>query len=56
MKLTRLLVIAAVLSLVAVACGGGGGAAPAECDAEFGCVTVAAGEPIELGTLVRHHR
>ena len=52
MKVSRLLVIAAVLSLVAVACGGGGGAAPADCDAEFGCVTVAAGEPIELGTLM----
>ncbi len=51
MKVSRLLVIAAVLSLVAVACGGGG-AAPADCDAEFGCVTVAAGEPIELGTLM----
>ncbi|CAN5255600.1 branched-chain amino acid ABC transporter substrate-binding protein [soil metagenome] len=53
MKLTRLLVIAAVLSLVAVACGGaGGGGTPAECEAEFGCVTVAAGEPIKLGTLL----
>ena len=52
MKLTRLLVIAAILSLVAVACGGGGGSAPAECEAEFGCVTVAAGEPIKIGTLL----
>jgi len=54
MKLTRLLVTVAVLGLVAAACGGagGGGAAPAECDAEFGCVTVAAGEPIKLATLM----
>jgi branched-chain amino acid transport system substrate-binding protein len=52
MKLSRLLVIVAVLSLVAVACGGGGGGTPEECEAdEFGCVTVAAGEPIKLGTL-----
>ncbi len=27
-------------------------AAPAECEAEFGCVTVAAGEPIKIGTLL----
>ncbi|MGH8925171.1 MAG: branched-chain amino acid ABC transporter substrate-binding protein [Acidimicrobiia bacterium] len=53
MKLSRLLVIAAVLSLVAVACGGGGGGTPEACEAdEFGCVTVAAGEPIKLGTLM----
>jgi branched-chain amino acid transport system substrate-binding protein len=53
MKLSRLLVIVAVLSLVAVACGGGGGGTPEECEAdEFGCVTVAAGEPIKLGTLL----
>lgn len=52
MKLTRLLVIAAVLSLVAVACGGAGGGTPEACEAdEFGCVTVAAGEPIKIGTL-----
>jgi branched-chain amino acid transport system substrate-binding protein len=53
MKLSRLLVIVAVLSLVAVACGGGGGGTPEECEAdEFGCVTVAAGEPIKIGTLL----
>jgi branched-chain amino acid transport system substrate-binding protein len=53
MKLSRLLVIVAVLSLVAVACGGGGGGTPEECEAdEFGCVTVAAGEPIKVGTLL----
>ncbi|HJR87503.1 MAG TPA: branched-chain amino acid ABC transporter substrate-binding protein [Acidimicrobiia bacterium] len=53
MKLSRLLVIVAVLSLVAVACGGGGGGTPDECEAdEFGCVTVAAGEPIKIGTLM----
>jgi branched-chain amino acid transport system substrate-binding protein len=53
MKLSRLLVIVAVLSLVAVACGGGGGGTPEECEAdEFGCVTVAAGDPIKLGTLL----
>ena len=52
MKLSRLLVIVAVLSLVAVACGGGGGGTPEACEAdEFGCVTVAAGEPIKIGTL-----
>jgi branched-chain amino acid transport system substrate-binding protein len=53
MKLSRLLVIVAVLSLVAVACGGGGGGTPDECEAdEFGCVTVAAGEPIKIATLM----
>ncbi|HEY7584120.1 MAG TPA: branched-chain amino acid ABC transporter substrate-binding protein [Acidimicrobiia bacterium] len=53
MKLSRLLVIVAVLSLVAVACGGGGGGTPEECEAdEFGCVTVAAGDPIKIGTLM----
>jgi branched-chain amino acid transport system substrate-binding protein len=53
MKLSRLLVIVAVLSLVAVACGGGGGGTPDECEAdEFGCVTVGAGEPIKIGTLL----
>jgi branched-chain amino acid transport system substrate-binding protein len=53
MKLTRLLVIAAILSLVAVACGGGGGGTPEECETdEFGCVTIAAGEPIKIGTLL----
>jgi branched-chain amino acid transport system substrate-binding protein len=53
MKQSRLLVIVAVLSLVAVACGGGGGGTPEECEAdEFGCVTVAAGEPIKIGTLL----
>jgi branched-chain amino acid transport system substrate-binding protein len=36
-----------------VACGGGGGGTPEECEAdEFGCVTVAAGEPIKIGTLL----
>lgn len=53
MKLSRLLVIVALLSLVAAACGGGGGGTPEECEAdEFGCVTVAAGEPIKIGTLL----
>jgi branched-chain amino acid transport system substrate-binding protein len=52
MKLSRLLVIVTVLSLVAVACGGGGGGTPEACEAdEFGCVTVAAGDPIKIGTL-----
>ncbi|MGQ0847952.1 MAG: branched-chain amino acid ABC transporter substrate-binding protein [Actinomycetota bacterium] len=53
MKLSRMMVIATILGLLAVACGGGGGgAAPDACNAEFGCVTVAAGEPIKLGTLL----
>jgi branched-chain amino acid transport system substrate-binding protein len=53
MKLSRLLVIVAILGLVAAACGGGGGGTPEECEAdEFGCVTVAAGEPIKIGTLL----
>ena len=53
MKLSRLLVVVALLSLVAAACGGGGGGTPEECEAdEFGCVTVAAGEPIKIGTLL----
>jgi branched-chain amino acid transport system substrate-binding protein len=62
-----LLALSAVLSLVAAACAndgggggggggetgatGGGGAADCEAD-QFGCVEVAAGEPIQIGTLL----
>lgn len=52
MTRSRLLIAGAILGLLAAACGGGGGAAPDACDAEFGCVTIAAGEPIKIGTLL----
>ncbi|HSL24685.1 MAG TPA: branched-chain amino acid ABC transporter substrate-binding protein [Acidimicrobiia bacterium] len=58
MKASRFLVAFAALALLAAACGGGGSAAPDVCDSDsadadpFGCVTVAAGDPIKLGTLL----
>ncbi len=44
-----------VLALIAAACGGGsdGGTEPEACaDDEFGCVAVAAGDPIKIGSLL----
>ncbi|MBI4260646.1 MAG: ABC transporter substrate-binding protein, partial [Actinobacteria bacterium] len=53
--LARTSVLAAI-ALVAAACngdGGDGGGAQEQCDAdEFGCVVVAEGDPITLGTLL----
>jgi branched-chain amino acid transport system substrate-binding protein len=49
----RLLAVFGVLALVVAACGGSGGGTPEECEAdEFGCVEVAAGDPIKLGSLL----
>jgi branched-chain amino acid transport system substrate-binding protein len=50
----RYLALLGVLTLVIAACGdGGGGSAPEECEAdEFGCVEVASGEAIKLGSLL----
>jgi branched-chain amino acid transport system substrate-binding protein len=50
----RLLALLGVFALIVAACGGGGsGEAPEECEAdEFGCVEVAAGDPIKLGSLL----
>ncbi|HVM18810.1 MAG TPA: branched-chain amino acid ABC transporter substrate-binding protein [Egibacteraceae bacterium] len=52
----RFIAVLIVLLLAAVACAeeGGGGEGAAECppDDEFGCVTVAEGEPIRLATLL----
>lgn len=49
----RLLALIGVLALIAAACGGEGGGTPEECEAdEFGCVEVAAGDPIKLGSLL----
>jgi len=49
----RLLALLGVLAMVIAACGDGGGGTPEECEAdEFGCVEVAAGEPIKLGSLL----
>jgi branched-chain amino acid transport system substrate-binding protein len=52
MKRSRLLIAGALLGLLAAACGGGGGAAPEVCNTDPGCVTVGAGEPIKIGTLL----
>jgi branched-chain amino acid transport system substrate-binding protein len=52
MKRSRLLIAGALLGLLAAACGGGGGAAPEVCATDPGCVTVGAGEPIKIGTLL----
>lgn len=44
-----------VLALIAAACGGGsdGGTEPEACaDDEFGCVAIAAGDPIKIGSLL----
>lgn len=49
----RLLALVGILALIAAACGDGGGGTPEECEAdEFGCVEVAAGEPIKIGSLL----
>lgn len=49
----RLLALVGILALIAAACGDSGGGTPEECEAdEFGCVEVAAGEPIKIGSLL----
>ncbi len=57
-RLLKGFVALAAVSLIAAACGGDGGTVgqpdggdPCEAD-EFGCVEVAAGDPIEIGTLL----
>jgi branched-chain amino acid transport system substrate-binding protein len=52
-RFVRLLALSGAIALIAAACGGGAGAAPEECDTdEFGCVTVAEGESIKIGSLL----
>jgi branched-chain amino acid transport system substrate-binding protein len=53
MRGLRFLAVLGALSFVIAACGGGGGAAPDECEADsFGCVEVASGEAIKIGSLL----
>jgi branched-chain amino acid transport system substrate-binding protein len=49
----RLLAAAAVLTLVGAACSSSNSGSTVDCEEDpFGCVTIAAGEPIQVGTLL----